>query len=70
MQGDCSIVCQDYNVTCFKMPDVLIAVLGAYQELWLEGFFTHLPFLSALRLPSPNPVRRVADSIRSGITAA
>lgn len=34
---DLVFVLQDYNVTCFKIADVLIAVLGAYQMLKLRA---------------------------------
>lgn len=34
---DLVFVLRDYNVTCFKIADVLIAVLGAYQKLKLKA---------------------------------
>ena len=34
---DLVFVLLDYNVTCFKIADVLIAVLGAYQKLKLKA---------------------------------
>ena len=34
---DLDFVLLDYNVTCFKIADVLIAVLGAYQKFKLKA---------------------------------
>lgn len=36
-EWDLVFVLRDYNVTCFKIADVLIAVLGAYQKLKLKA---------------------------------
>lgn len=36
-ERDLVFVLRDYNVTCFKIADVLIAVLGAYQKLKLKA---------------------------------
>lgn len=36
-EKDLVFVLRDYNVTCFKIADVLIAVLGAYQKLRLKA---------------------------------
>lgn len=41
-ERDLVFVLRDYNVTCFKIADVLIAVLGAYQMLKLKVFFPPL----------------------------
>lgn len=40
---DLVFVLRDYNVTCFKIADVLIAVLGAYQKLKLKALCVFFP---------------------------